>query len=62
MTLDRFSPYFTEPSSYGIEHLESHETYSPLFPPSTDLHSLAFLGAPRPALNLTRGVGGISRT
>ena len=42
VSFDRFSPYFNEPSAYGIEHLEPEENYDRVFPPSANLHSLAY--------------------
>jgi len=42
VSIDRFSPYFNEPSAYGIQHLEPEEDYAQVFPPSADIQSLAY--------------------
>jgi ribosomal peptide maturation radical SAM protein 1 len=41
-SIDRFSPYFNEPASYGISNLRPAAGYAWTFPPSADLNSLAY--------------------
>jgi len=40
--IDRFAPYFNQPAAHGISNLQPHAAYTWAFPPSADLHSLAF--------------------
>ncbi len=42
VSIDRFSPYFNEPASYGVSNLRPAAGYLWSFPPSTDFKSLAY--------------------
>lgn len=42
LSLDRFSPYFLDPATYGISDLRPASSYAHAFPPSADLRSLAY--------------------
>ncbi len=42
VSIDRFSPYFNDPSAYGISKLVPSRSYAWTFPEFADLHSLAY--------------------
>jgi ribosomal peptide maturation radical SAM protein 1 len=42
LSLDRFSPYVIDPAAHGISRLEPAPSYACVFPPSADLHHLAY--------------------
>jgi ribosomal peptide maturation radical SAM protein 1 len=42
MSIDRFSPYFSEPAAHGISRLQPMPGYAWTFPSSADLRSLAY--------------------
>jgi ribosomal peptide maturation radical SAM protein 1 len=42
VSIDRFSPYFKDAASHGVSHLQPVPGYACAFPPSADLHSLAY--------------------
>ena len=42
VSIDRFSPYFNEPTEYGITNLRPSAGYGWVFPPATDFNSLAY--------------------
>jgi ribosomal peptide maturation radical SAM protein 1 len=42
ISIDRFSPYFTKPSEYGIANLRPLDGYSWVFPDGADLRRLAY--------------------
>ena len=42
VSIDRFSPYFNEPASYGVSNLRPAAAYAWAFPAGTDFTSLAY--------------------
>jgi hypothetical protein len=42
LSIDRFSPYFDRPASYGIENVRPMTSYYDIFPPRADLAKLAY--------------------
>jgi hypothetical protein len=40
--IDRYSPYFTRPEAFGITAVGPLPVYSSIYPPSADLHNLAY--------------------
>jgi ribosomal peptide maturation radical SAM protein 1 len=42
VSLDRFSPYFSDPDRYGIRNMRPLAAYADVFPPHADLERLAY--------------------